>query len=343
MLRTQLALQLLGACWRADGLRAGTSRHIRMGLMEDGMRFAAVPALAEWVESQGGECTCATGACVPSQGIGLEAARDVRSGEAVVTVPDALAITSATALRSSIGSWLSDFDPQLSDFALIALALIHERRLGDQSAWGAWFGSGVWPTDLDDLPLAWAAESGAGGDGGEWWAPAQDRLAAVEADHAWLQENVFDNEPMLFPSAVFSLEEYTKAHVLAYSRCTWIEGSDDDDDDGADERPALIPMVDLANHAEYPSVELKHFPAKTNLFGKEEAPARFELRAYNDLPAGSPLTLSYLAPTSSDMLLDYGFLESPVRAQASTACVCVATAAGVENRAVPVSERGGRF
>ena len=60
-------------------------------------------------------------------------------------------------LRSSIGQWLVDFDPWLADYAFVSVALIHERRLGDQSALAPWVRSSLLP-ERPDVPLLWSAE-----------------------------------------------------------------------------------------------------------------------------------------------------------------------------------------
>ena len=60
-------------------------------------------------------------------------------------------------LRSSIGQWLVDFDPWLADYAFVSLALIHERRLGEQSALAPWVRSSLLP-ERPDVPLLWSAE-----------------------------------------------------------------------------------------------------------------------------------------------------------------------------------------
>ena len=60
-------------------------------------------------------------------------------------------------LRSSIGQWLVDFDPWLADYAFVSVALIHERRLGEQSALAPWLRSSLLP-ERPDVPLLWSAE-----------------------------------------------------------------------------------------------------------------------------------------------------------------------------------------
>ena len=42
----------------------------------------------------------------------------------------------------------------------------------------------------------------------------------MREDFAWLQENVFEAAPAVFPPAVFSWDAYVEAHAIAFSRCS---------------------------------------------------------------------------------------------------------------------------
>ena len=118
-------------------------------------------------------------------------------------------------LRSSIGQWLVDFDPWLADYAFVSVALIHERRLGEQSALAPWLRSSLLP-ERPDVPLLWSAEQQEELKCSTT-APFASRLEEMREDFAWLQENVFDAEPAVFPAAVFSWDAYVEAHAIAFS------------------------------------------------------------------------------------------------------------------------------
>ena len=76
----------------------------------------------------------------------------------------------------------------------------------------------------------------------------------MREDFAWLQENVFEAAPAVFPPAVFSWDAYVEAHAIAFSRCSILTGKDA-------VRPALLPLVDLANHAPEPCARIE--PTRT--------------------------------------------------------------------------------
>ena len=48
-------------------------------------------------------------------------------------------------------------------------------------------------------------------------APFASRLEEMREDFAWLQENVFDAAPAVFPPAVFSWDAYVEARAIAFS------------------------------------------------------------------------------------------------------------------------------
>ena len=89
-------------------------------------------------------------------------------------------------LRSSIGQWLVDFVPWLADYAFVSVVLIHERRLGEQSALAPWLRSSLLPERPDAIALivrSFLASPGVARlrqGGGE----RQGKLCATD-EHAW--------------------------------------------------------------------------------------------------------------------------------------------------------------
>lgn len=235
-----------------------------------------------------------------SSGLGLRTTRAVKQGEVLLGVPEQLVLSAESALRSSIGQWLVDFDPWLADYAFISIALMHERRLGDQSEYAAWLSSEVLPARAD-VPLLWSADEQAEM-AASTTAPFESRLADMREDFEWLQENVFDAAPVVFPSSVFSLDEYVAAHALAFSRSVVLSS-------GGEARPAMLPLVDLANHASQSTARVSQREAKAALFGDGQ-PASVELVATADLPEGEAVCLRYGGATAGELLLDFGFVES---------------------------------
>jgi len=219
-----------------------------------------------------------------------------------------VAISAETALRSDLGPWLAEFEPMLADYSFIALAFLHERRLGHQSDFADWLSSPVWPVDID-APLSWppAAQAELCASSS---APLAERFAALEADYAWLEEEVFGASPVFFPPSVFNKEAFTAAVALAFSRSVWIGA-------GEGEQPALVPLLDLPNHHPLPNAATRGRPTRKGLFGgKGNAPA-IQLEAQIDISEGQPICVAYGQTTAAELLLDYGFLHEPVPAEAA--------------------------
>ena len=287
------------------------------------VRAAEAAALIAWVEKSGGTVDVKA-APAKVGGIGLEATKAVRRGDVLLSVPLSLGLSAESALRSSIGVYLAEFEPLLADYAFIALALIHERRLGDQSEFAPWLNAcpSLLPAaGFADLPLLWS-EKELTELAGATTAGAAERLEDVKEDFEWLKENVFASAPAIFPPSVFSLPAYTAAIATALSRALPIAATAGDEYDA---RPILLPVFDLVNHdASQPSAAVVGKPArKAGPFGGAATVACATLIAGQEGPeidSGVPLTVRYGGSSAGELLLDYGFLSEPVavRARAPT-------------------------
>jgi len=272
-------------------------------------RLSAMPALCSWVDQNGGASTAVQAITTSSaQGLGLQATRSVRRGQALLSVPDSLAITAESALRSDLGMWLEEFDPELADYSFIALALLHEKRLGDQSAYAGWLQSGVWPAG-PDLPLLWTQES-IEQLTRSTTAPVAQRLQSLQADYEWLSERVFAASPIFFPSSVFSLDEFRRAVALVFSRSIIIPVDKYD-------RPALLPLFDLPNHSDKARAAVQRKDSTIGLFGGKGASPLIQLIALEDFDPGDEVCTRYPGITRAEMLLDFGFVQEPVPTEAS--------------------------
>ena len=148
-------------------------------------RVAAVPPLAEWVASQGGDVSVVQAADAAQLGVGLVAARAVRRGDRLLSVPEELAITAESALRSELlGAYLVEFEPYLADYSFIAVALLNEERLGEQSSLAPWLSSACWQVEQHDLPLLWPSDDQAELEQSTA-APCVERRLAAQADYEW--------------------------------------------------------------------------------------------------------------------------------------------------------------
>ena len=283
------------------------------------VRAAEAAALIAWVEKSGGTVDVKA-APAKVGGIGLEATKAVRRGDVLLSVPLSLGLSAESALRSSIGVYLAEFEPLLADYAFIALALIHERRLGDQSEFAPWLNgcpSLLPAAGFADLPLLWS-EKELTELAGATTAGAAERLEDVKEDFEWLKENVFASAPAIFPPSVFSLQAYTAAIATALSRALPIAATAGDEYDA---RPILLPVFDLVNHdASQPSAAVVGKPArKAGPFGGAATVACATLIAGQEGPeidSGVPLTVRYGGSSAGELLLDYGFLSEPVAVRA---------------------------
>ena len=283
-------------------------------------RAEVAARLAAWVERSGGS---ASGVRVTvesdaSRGIGLVAAQTARVGDELLSVPLSLGLSAERALSSSMGTHLMEFDPYLADYAFIALALLHERRLGDDSDLAPWLSgcaSLMPPSGFGDLPLLWEGGAEALADlESATVAGAQERLDDLNEDFKWLEENVFSAEPTIFPPFVFTYDAYKAAVAVAISRSVAVVDAD------GEARPMLLPLLDLVNHdGGSPTAVLATKQAKAQgLFGGGAAsPACATLAVSSEargagVDAGGALCMRYGGSTSGELLLDHGFLDEPV-------------------------------
>lgn len=284
------------------------------------LRQREVADLVAWVESNGGEASgVAAAPALDGTGLGLVATRAANGGNDLLTVPIALGISAESALRSTIGVYLAEFEPELGDFALIALSLMHERRLGDISDYAPWLSrcpTLLPPLGFPDLPLLWESEALAELEAATT-AGAARRLAAVEADFRWLETNVFADAPVVFPPAIFSKAAFTAAVAVVVSRSVPIAmaGGEEEEEEVA---PVLLPLLDLINHdSRDPAAKLVGRAAKgAGIFGGSAAPASASLVASKTVAEGDTLCVRYGGSTSGELLLDHGFLDEPVPAVA---------------------------
>lgn len=281
------------------------------------VRVAEAAALAAWIEQAGGSAAGVAPAPAIDDGVGLVATNGARRGDVLLAVPLSLGLSAESALRSSIGAYLAEFEPYLADYAFIALALLHERRLGEESALAPWLlgcPSLLPPSGFADLPLLWGDE-GLASLAAATTAGATERMSDVRADFEWLQANVFATAPDVFPPSAFSFAAYAAAVATALSRAQPVAA----DGDEYDARPVLLPLLDLVNHELIrPAAAIGYAAAKkAGPFGGAAAPACVTLVASAPtVDAGGALSVRYGGSTAGELLLDYGFLSEPVAAVA---------------------------
>ncbi|KAG8460713.1 hypothetical protein KFE25_010768 [Diacronema lutheri] len=109
-------------------------------------------ALEAWVRANGGTVGPVRARARAARGHGLVTTRAVRVGELLLRVPAALILTDESASRSPLGRALRAALPSATPAELVCAALVHERQLGDASAWAAWLRTV--PTEYESAP-AW--------------------------------------------------------------------------------------------------------------------------------------------------------------------------------------------
>ncbi|CAN0066355.1 unnamed protein product [Phaeothamnion confervicola] len=122
----------------------------------------ALAAFRSWLSANGvkeGDGPVDCGQSRLTGGRGLVATRPIKSGQVVAVVPQALALTAASARASGIGPYIKGFDDLTAgDAGYIALQLLWERSLGGKSSLKPWLDVlPAGPADLG-LPLLWETD-----------------------------------------------------------------------------------------------------------------------------------------------------------------------------------------
>ena len=195
-------------------------------------------ALWRWLESNGVDVSKTrverVDASAGGRGWGLVAAADIAAGDAVLSVPESLWMTPSTAAASAVGAFVADQPAWVK----LAVQLLHEKALGDDSRWRAYLQT--LPARLD-APLFWSADELEGLKGSQLFQNAAGYDAYVRGTHKQLASEVFDANAQTFPAEFFGEEAFLWAFGTLRARC--LPPRDQGDD------LALIPGLDMANHS----------------------------------------------------------------------------------------------
>jgi hypothetical protein len=260
-------------------------------------------------------------------GWGLVASRDVKRDERLVLLPEKLQLTYGFHDRDAT-PWLAALIEQVPEdlwSARLGLALLRERALGPRSLFvpyvnllpavhrglPAFFrpeavAAMQYPPAVEQVkrrgrflvsfaagPLL-AATSG-GREAGD--AGARDRHASERDGGATSRSDAASsNDELPFSGLDVSADALGWATACASSRAFRVAGPD--------HPPAMLPLIDVANHSFEPTATVR--PA----FGDGVARGAVELAARRDVAAGEPVTLDYGALTNDHFLLDYGFVPT---------------------------------
>lgn len=238
-------------------------------------------ALLAAVEAAGGTCAAVRVSTVPglARERGLTLAVDVPAGAEVLVLPARLLITAATARDSPEGLALTAAGWRPStDHAWLALAVLMAERAGAESPHAAYVAA--LPRDLRHLPSGFTKAQRRALRGSPLLATLEERERACLVEHAGL-------------AALCGAAEFQWARAVATSRAFAFPTP-------AGPVAALVPLADLMNHSDAPTVSWRFDAARS----------AFVCAATGPLTRGAALTDSYGAKSSARNLLNYGFVPA---------------------------------
>ncbi|KAJ1622697.1 hypothetical protein T492DRAFT_913195 [Pavlovales sp. CCMP2436] len=222
-------------------------------------------------------------------GWGLRAAAPAAAGAVLATVPATRLLAADAGAEHKLGESLGVAIPEQQWALPLALRLLRE-QLHPASSWAGYTRSlpgrfGAHPTSYDD-----------------------DELRALKSD--WLSSRLCDQRDLIdalagaaattasaavleaFPAARPTISDLRWACAAAASRALAVGGA-------SGEEPALVPLLDLCNHAHAPSCEVRR-DAKTGAV---------MLVALAPIEKGEALTLNYGNIGAAERVLRYGFVD----------------------------------
>ena len=188
---------------------------------------------------------------VPGKGRGLLALDDVDAGNNMISVPRELCLTPTNYLTTiaktgPVGAQLAEVGKQLlqtpeGSSCLLALSLLHERALGEASHLAPYLAMLPPPDELAH-PLLWDPSYLESLLKGSHLVGRLSRLRSDLIDEFnGLTEDVFVHDATAFPPSTFDASQYIWAHAIVLSRALPLQ---------APQEVALVPLIDLANHAQ---------------------------------------------------------------------------------------------
>lgn len=250
----------------------------------------AAQEVGTWLRGRGGSTSAIVGPT--KHGLGLLSGDDVSAGDVVVSVPsDCMLSTSfdAVALNPQLGSLIKSVpsDPAYTS-ARLALVLLAERARGERSDFATYVGS---LPKAYTLPIFWSPDAITQLRG----YPNVQRRLLKQAKFI----STFASEHLVTAAAndAFSglrvdADAYGWANAACSSRAFRI---------GGDGERALVPIIDLGNHAP---------KGAANCDVRGTLGGRVELVANRPIALGEELTYCYGDLSNDDFLIDYGFLPA---------------------------------
>ncbi|KAL6225579.1 hypothetical protein ACLB2K_004428 [Fragaria x ananassa] len=197
------------------------------------MAARRVRAFKRWMKQEGIECSDALELTVSAaQGLSITALADLRVGDAVARIPKAACLTVVTtSARDMIDA--AGLDGSLG----LAVAIMHERSLGEQSPWAPYLAA---LPERETIPLVWTAEEA------EELLRGTELHETVKEDRAVMLEDWKESiEPLRDQLGTrferfFGFEDYLVARTLIASRSFQV----DDHHHGV----GMVPLADIFNH-----------------------------------------------------------------------------------------------
>lgn len=233
-------------------------------------------------------------------GRGLVARRDVNLYEEIARVPLKMLLTKDSS-RAKFGANIISDD--MSEYSAIALQLIHERFVEEDSFWTPY---------LDVLPSVQ--------DVGASFAWEEDEIKTllvgsplqnmslflrtrVREDFQELEDDVLSKHRDTFPANAFTLQNYIWAYCNLFSRAVRLDFEDTPGD-----FVALVPYIDLINHSPTSQTYIQGILEGVELpFGLVEKERYIIVRADRYYAKYEQIYISYGPKSNAQLLLLYGF------------------------------------
>eukprot|EP00897_Mesotaenium_endlicherianum_P010636 jgi/Mesen1/9600/ME000657S08867 len=247
------------------------------------------------------------------EGLGLLARRHIAVGDEVAVIPNSLCISLETVRGSPIGKVVGDDKPWVA----LALFILLEKA-DENSKWKPYLD--ILPEKLDS-PLFWSDEELAELQGSQLLGQVEGYRELLHAEYERVSQQLLAPHPELFPEGLITLESFMWAFGILRSRAfPPLIGED----------MALVPLLDLANHASA-RVPPKAGPWEKKSAGLFDRQQVVSMKAGFQHAPGQQVMMEYGAAKSNGQLaLDYGLAD---REKAVPSSGATAGAADLEDNA----------
>ena len=267
--------------------------------------------------------------------LGLVATDRIGKDSVALSIPydDQLVLTADLASKTVLEGVLPEgYDGWTGDVGLLAMLVLNEMARADESGDGSSGGGGIalpkrkaecqalissWikvlpsPEEMAALhPLLWdedAQETLQGSSTKKVYRTLDD----IEEDGAWLTERVWSDDRTRFPETVtingqvrpcFTVEGFAWAAAIASSRSNFVDGS-----------LRIIPVMDLANHADLGTEEVRG--GTMGAFGTTKG-AEIRTASTKAYEVGDEVFVNYGPKSAAEYLLEHGFIPKQARTTA---------------------------